>query len=85
MGWYAHEGMGWWMLWGSALWLFTIVAVVAAIGSLIGRGSSGRSSADRPNEGSHETPRQIAERRYARGDIDRDTFLRIIADLEGRT
>jgi putative membrane protein len=87
VGWDVHEGMGWWMLWGSALWLFTIVAIVVAIGSLLGRGASGGSggsSVDRPTEPRRETSRELVERRYAGGEIGRDEFLRIIADLEGR-
>jgi uncharacterized membrane protein len=33
--------------------------------------------------GRPDSPERIAKKRYAQGEIDRDTFLRIVRDLKG--
>ncbi|GAB4420447.1 MAG: hypothetical protein Kow00106_17030 [Anaerolineae bacterium] len=63
---------GWWML---LFWLGVIGLVVWGVRLLF---SDHRSSDSR----APETARQIAERRYARGEISREEFLDLINDLE---
>ena len=72
--WGEHEGMGWWMLFGSiwfvAFWGIIIWAIVSLFSRAEGRGSSGG-----------ETPLEIAKRRYAQGEISREQFEQIRRDL----
>lgn len=63
---------GWWML---LFWLGVIGLVVWGVRLLFGDHRSSDSRAP-------ETARQIAERRYARGEISREEFLDLINDLE---
>lgn len=65
---------GWWML------LFWI-----GVGVLMIWGLRGLVTGSRPESNSHHTPtaREIAERRYARGEISREEFLALVNDLEG--
>ena len=75
MMWDGHDGMGWWMLWGSILWVVFIVAIVAVAARLSGDG--------RPTTGSPEpeAPLDIARRRYASGELSREEFEQIRRDL----
>jgi putative membrane protein len=75
--WDGHEGMGWWMLlgtvwfvlfWGAVIW------AVATLASRLTRGESGGTT-DR------ESPLDIAKRRYASGEISKEEFDRLRADL----
>ena len=64
---FEHYGMGWGMV---LVWLIPILLVAGIVYALRGRnGTSGRTSLD------------ILEARYARGEIDRETFLKQRADL----
>ena len=64
---FEHYGMGWGMV---LVWLIPILLVAGIVYSLRGRsGTSGRTALD------------ILEARYARGEIDRETFLKQRADL----
>ncbi len=74
MMWGAHEGMGWWMLfggiwmllfWGAIIWL-----IVWGIGQVSG---GGRRREDDPLE--------IARRRYAHGEITHEQFEQLQRDL----
>jgi putative membrane protein len=64
--------MGGWMMLVSLVWLGPLLAAIAAIVWLIARG-----------RGPHTRPdaRQVLDVRYARGELDRDTYLRMRADL----
>lgn len=63
---------GWWML---LFWLGVIALAVWGLRQLVGGSQTvARHSA--------ETAREIAERRYARGEISREEFLDLISDLE---
>lgn len=65
---FEHYGMGWWMI---LIWLVPILLVALAI--LYGiRGRNGKPG---------RTALDILEARYARGEIDRDEFLKRRADL----
>lgn len=69
--------MGWG--WGMML-LFALfwVAVIGLVGWLIYRFMKGRGG----TSGSPATPEGVLQDRYARGEIDRETYLRMRADLE---
>lgn len=81
MMWDGHDGMGWWMLWGSFLWIIFVVAIVFIAAQLAGRtgGSSESRASGRSQSG--EPPLDIARRRYAAGEISRDEFEQIKRDL----
>lgn len=77
-----YQGMmgGWG--WGFGIlamlfWLALIVLVIVLVWRLLERG--GREDSGR--HGSIETPLDIIEKRYARGEIDRDEFDRMKRDL----
>lgn len=76
MGWEAHDGMGWWMLFGSIAWLIFIVAIIYFASTFAG-GGAGREP--RPQE----PPLEIAKRRLAAGEITEDEFQRIKGHLGG--
>jgi putative membrane protein len=82
MMWDGHDGMGWWMLWGSALWLIFIVGVVfvAAWFARLGAGG-GTPAGTAPADARRETPVEIARRRYASGEISREEYEQIRRDL----
>ena len=65
---FEHFGMGWWMV---LLWLVPILLVALVILYCI-RGRNGKPE---------RTALDILEARYARGEIDRDEFLKRRADL----
>ncbi len=75
MWWTVHNGMGWWMLfgtlwmiifWGAIIWL-----VVWGVGSLAGLRKSGADAME------------IARQRYARGEITREEYEAIRGTLSG--
>jgi uncharacterized membrane protein len=68
--WYAYDGMGWWMLFGGVFWLFLIAAIMWVAFQLLGRASGSRADALEHVKG-----------RYARGEISRKEFQRIVQDL----
>ncbi len=71
--WGAHEGMGWWMLFGGLwmvlFWGIILGGVIWAVSRLAGGRDAGRS------------PLDIAKERYARGEISAEEFERIRHDL----
>ena len=77
--WCAHEGMGWWMLFGGVFmflfWVALVALVVWGITRLARRGDSGPGAIERRN------PLEIAKERYARGEISREEFEQIKKDL----
>lgn len=77
-----HQGMmggwGWGFgILGMLFWLALLVLVVVLIWRLLDGG--GRNGTR--HEGAGETPLEILEKRYARGEIDRDEFERMKRDL----
>jgi putative membrane protein len=71
--WGEHEGMGWWMLFGSVWFVFLWVAMIWLIARLMGPRDEGR--------GREDSAIEIARRRYARGEITREEFEQIRRDL----
>lgn len=72
--WGMHDGMSWWMLIGGITIAFFWAVVILDVTGLIAWQSHGGSDA---NGDAFEA----ARRRYARGEIGRDEFLRISKDL----
>jgi len=72
--WGMHDGMGWWMLFGS-IWM---VVFWAAVIWLIVWGVSQVTGGSRRGE---DDPVEIARRRYARGEITREQFELLRRDL----
>ena len=74
--WDGHDGMGWWMLFGS-IWFVIfwglIIWAVATVVSKVGGHSGGVAGED--------SPLDIAKRRYARGEISKEEYDRLRADL----
>jgi putative membrane protein len=71
--WGEHEGMGWWMLFGSVWFVLFWGAIIWLFVRLL---SPGRDTRDRD-----DSPIEIARRRYARGEITREEFEQIRRDL----
>jgi len=74
MMWGAHEGMGWWMVFGMIWMVIFWGAIVWLIVWGIGQVSGG----DRRRD---DDPIEIARRRYARGEITREQFDQLQRDL----
>lgn len=65
--WGAHEGMGWWMLFGGVFWVLFIVSLVYLFTSTLDRSPG--------TPGTHsDTPLEIAKRRLAAGEISHEEF-----------
>lgn len=68
--WAAHDGMGWWMVFGGGLWLVFILGVLFLFTDAFGRSQG--TPERRP-----ETPLEIAKRRLAAGEISHEEYERI--------
>ncbi len=72
-----NDGPGWWMggMWLLSIlfWILVIAGTVLVIKWLMDRGK----------DGENEAPLDILKKRYARGEIDRETFERMKRDIEG--
>jgi putative membrane protein len=73
--WGEHEGMGWWMLFGSVWFVLFWGAIIWLFVRVFGPRDEGQSR--------DESAIEIARRRYARGEISREDFEQIRRDLEG--
>lgn len=69
-----HWGAGGAMGWMGLGWLLIAALVVLAVWA-VARG------APRGSTGSDDAPREILRRRYAKGEIDRETYERMLRDL----
>ncbi len=73
----AHDGMGWWMLFGGmGMLVFWAIAIWLVFWS-VSRVAGGR---ERRDQG--QSPIEIVERRLARGEITRDEFEDLKRTLE---
>lgn len=68
--WVAHEGMGWWMLFGGVFWILFIGAMVYLFSSASDRGTGNPQARS-------ETPLEVAQRRLAAGEISHEEYERI--------
>ena len=68
--WEAHEGMGWWMLFGGVFWILFIGALVYLFSSAFDRGTGNR-------QARVDTPLEVAKRRLAAGEISHEEYERI--------
>jgi len=83
MGYYGHGGMGWiGMIFGLLITIALIVGFVVLVVWAVRR-LSGNSSHSAPQVGSSQSARDIAQIRYAKGEISREEYLNILADLAG--
>ena len=67
--WHAHDGMGWWMVFGMAIWLLFWVSMIYLFFYAIAH-----------REHSHEAPgdpMDVARHRLARGEITPEQFREI--------
>ena len=76
MMWGAHEGMGWWMVFGSVFWVLFLGAMVYFIATLSGRNNQ-------PATQRSDSPLDIAKRRYAAGEITEEEFKRLKEHIGG--
>ena len=78
--WHMHDWMGWGgMFFGPVvmiLWIAALVAVVVVVLRWLGVGNLGTRPGPR-------TPREILDERYARGEIDREEYVRRRQDIAG--
>lgn len=65
--WGAHEGMGWWMLFGGVFWVLFIVSLVYLFTGAFDRSSG-------TPEPRSDTPLEVAKRRLAAGEISHEEF-----------
>jgi putative membrane protein len=78
--WHGHEGMGWWMVFGGAMWLIFVVLIVVLVIAVIRPSTTQRGEARREDDAM-----EIARSRYARGEISREEFEQLRKHLmEGR-
>ncbi len=75
--WDGHDGMGWWMLFGSVWFVLLWGLIIWAVVTVVSKFGGGRSS----EGGREDSPLEIATRRYARGEITKDQFDQIRRDL----
>ncbi len=78
--WHAHDGMGWWMVFGGAVWLVFLATIAWILLTVVSSGLRSDTRRDPPSNGTD--PYQIVRRRYATGEIDREEFQQILRDLE---
>lgn len=85
MPWHWGSGWGGMMLGGlgmMALWVLLIVLVVWGLRALVG-GVDRMATSGGPPGDTPPTPLEIAQARYARGEIDRDEYEAIRQTLQG--
>ena len=75
-----NDGSGWGMMGGMwvfsiLFWILVIVGAVLIVKWIMGRNKDELSS--------NESPLDILKKRYARGEIDRETFEHMKKDVEG--
>lgn len=81
-GWHDDPG-GWGWFW--MIFMMAIVWVPLLLAGLWGASQLGRGASagtgSQPT-GSHQDARELARQAYARGELDRESFLQVIADLD---
>lgn len=79
MMWGASEGMGWWMVFGSVVWVVLVGIMVFLFARTFG--GPARSHEPPPPASRPDTPLEIARRRYASGEITEEEFRRLRDNL----
>ena len=69
-----------WMILMPLLWIAVIALIVWAVFKLVPRSPSGRGA---PGPQERETPQQILDRRFARGEINAEEYRQARAHLAG--
>lgn len=72
---YDMTGMGWWMMISSVIWLVLVAIAVWAFARWVTRPTQSNAS-------SSPSATEILRQRFARGEIDSDTFERMRRQLE---
>ncbi len=88
-GWWGFGmGMGWLgMIFNLLFWVLIILAVVWGIRWLL-RNTNGvtpTTTSGATAQAQTEDPKRLLQIRYARGEITREEYLQMLADLEGRS
>ncbi|HEX5829577.1 MAG TPA: SHOCT domain-containing protein [Gemmatimonadaceae bacterium] len=73
---------GWGMMISSILFWLVLLLAVILLARWLGAARRG-SGADEPGSARRPSPDEILAERYARGEIDRETYLRMREDLRG--
>jgi putative membrane protein len=82
MMWGAGDGFGWWMLWGGVMMVLFWAGIVA-LAIWVVQSAWGDHGALRHVTHRNDSAEEIARRRYARGEITREQYTRILEDLRG--
>ena len=81
--WYWHGSNEWgWVSMAIMMLMFWVPLIAAGAWFLSRLGAGGRERTG--NEASQVSARELADRRYARGELSREQYLQVIADLGGR-
>ena len=78
--WDGHDGMGWWMLFGSIWFVIFWGLIIWAAVTLFSKLGGGQSAQSGPSS-REESPLDIVKRRYARGEISKEEYDRLRSDL----
>jgi putative membrane protein len=82
--WHVDDGMGWWMVFGGLFWLVTLALLGYLFVALLSPAREPREPREPPPPAARrESPLEVAQRRYAGGEITREEFARIRDDLAG--
>jgi putative membrane protein len=77
-GWHMHDWMSWWGPWPMLFPLLVLIGVIAGIVFLIQN-----FPLDRGSDGSGRTAAEFLDERYAKGEINREEYLRRKQDIRG--
>ena len=82
MGHYEYGGMGWFgMIFGLIITIAVVIGVVLLIVWAI-RKTNGNSTQSGPPVTSSQSAREIAQARYAKGEINREDYQQILSDID---
>lgn len=85
-GWWGFGSFGWLgMFFSLIFWLLIIVAVVWGVRWLLQSTSMPGSATSSSPAPAGEDPKRVLQLRYARGEITREEYLKMLADLEGKS
>ncbi len=68
-----HWNADWHMAWMGLWWILIIPGLIAVVWFAL--------SAARRNGSPHESPEQVLKHRHANGEMDRETYQQMLADL----